>query len=148
MGTWCEVRNFASQKFRLTPAVALQTKFSLFIKFSRNLGRKAKASTHVLSTSKKHTTRFLVKSFGRCCGSTVLTVALLLAVKSLYSCSEVCVRVDGFSGFWTPIRVCAVTTPLHIQYQGWPNFLIRGPNSRLPGHWRAECSAIYVIYAA
>jgi len=30
--------------------------------------------------------------------------------------------------------------------QGWPNFLTRGPNSRLPGHWRARCCAIYVQF--
>jgi len=30
---------------------------------------------------------------------------------------------------------------------GWVNVLTRGPNSRLPGHWRAGYSAIYVIYA-
>jgi len=31
--------------------------------------------------------------------------------------------------------------------QGWPNFLTRGPISRLPGHWGVKYSAIYVIYA-
>jgi len=31
--------------------------------------------------------------------------------------------------------------------QGWPNFLTRGPNSRLPARWRAGCSAIYIINA-
>jgi len=62
---------------------------SLSSKFSRNLGNMQKTSTHILFTSRKHTTGFLVKSFGRCCGSTVL------AVKSLYSWSEVCVRLIG-----------------------------------------------------
>jgi len=42
---------------------------------------------------------------------------LLLAVKSLNSCSVVCVHVGGVSGFWTPIRVCAVTTPLHSLHE-------------------------------
>ena len=28
--------------------------------------------------------------------------------------------------------------------QEWPNFVTRGPNSRLPGHCRARYSAIYV----
>ena len=31
--------------------------------------------------------------------------------------------------------------------QVWSNFLTRGPNSRLPGLWRAECGAIYAVYA-
>jgi len=37
-----------------------------------------------------------VKSFGECCWSTVLTAAWhCMAVKSLYSFSEICVRVGG-----------------------------------------------------
>ena len=30
---------------------------------------------------------------------------------------------------------------------GWPNFLTRGPNSRLAGRWRAGDDMIYVNYA-
>jgi len=48
-------------------AVALQTKFSLSSKFSRNLGSIPKMFTYVLSTSRSHTTGTLVKSFGECC---------------------------------------------------------------------------------
>jgi len=51
-----------------------------------------KWSTYALLTSNKHTTGFLVKSFGECCGIRV-GGRLLLAVKSLHSCSEVCVWV-------------------------------------------------------
>jgi len=54
-------------------AVARQTKFSLSSKFSGNLGSMPKTSTHVLVISRKHTTRFLVKS--ACCGSTVFADA-------------------------------------------------------------------------
>jgi len=43
--------------------------------FLRNLECMPKTFTHVLSTSRKYTTAFLVKSFGECCGRTVLTVA-------------------------------------------------------------------------
>jgi len=51
-------------------------------------------STHALSTSRKDTTGFLAKSFEGCCVFTVLTAACYcMAVKSLYSYSEVCVRV-------------------------------------------------------
>jgi len=57
------------------PAVALQTKFSLSSKFLRNLGTMQKTPTHALSIAMKHTTRFLVKSCGECCGGTVLTAA-------------------------------------------------------------------------
>jgi len=51
-------------------------------------------STHVLSTLIKHTTRFLVKNFGECCRSG-FDDHLLLAIKSLPSCSEVYVHVSG-----------------------------------------------------
>jgi len=34
-----------------------------------------------------------------------------------------------------------------LAVEGWPNVLTRGLNSRLPGHWRAAYSVIYVIYA-
>jgi len=44
-------------------------------KFLRNLGSMPKTFTHVFSTSRKHTNGFLVKSFGECCGSTVLMTA-------------------------------------------------------------------------
>ena len=44
----------------------------------------------MLCRPQKHTTGFLVKSFVECYVSTVLT-----AVKSLYSCSEVCVHVGS-----------------------------------------------------
>ena len=46
---------------------------SLSSNFLRNLGSMPKTSTHVLSTSRTHTTGFLVKSFGECCE--VLTAA-------------------------------------------------------------------------
>ena len=52
-------------------AVAPQNKFPLSSKFSRNPGRMPKTS----STSGKYMAGFLVKSFGGCCGLTVLTGA-------------------------------------------------------------------------
>ena len=61
------------------PAVALQTKYSLFFKFFfkflRNLESMPKTFKHVLPTSRRNTTGILVKSLGECCGSTVLTAA-------------------------------------------------------------------------
>ena len=41
--------------------------------FSRNLGSMQKTNTHVLSKSGKCMTGFLVKNFGQCCWSMVLT---------------------------------------------------------------------------
>ena len=65
-------------------AVPIQTKFSLCEKFKifGNLGSMPKMFPHISSTSKKHTTGFIVKRFEGCCGS---VGALLLAVKFLRS---------------------------------------------------------------
>jgi len=57
------------------PAVALQAIFYSPAKFLRNLGSMLKTSSHVLSTSRKHTTEFLVKSFEEFSVRTVLTAA-------------------------------------------------------------------------
>jgi len=50
-----------------------------------------KASTHSLSNSWKHTAGFLVKSCGKCCGSTVLYPSS----HCILSYSEVCARVGS-----------------------------------------------------
>jgi len=51
-------------------AGAPQTKFSLSNKFSWNPGCVLQIFTHVLSTSRKHLTLIIAKSFGECCEST------------------------------------------------------------------------------
>jgi len=56
-------------------AIVLQIKISLSSNLLRNLRSIPITFTHVLLTSRKHTTGFLVKSFGECCRSTVLTAA-------------------------------------------------------------------------
>jgi len=53
--------------------LALQNTYCCSSKFWRILRSKGKTSTHVLSSSRNHATRFIVKSFGECCGSTMLT---------------------------------------------------------------------------
>jgi len=74
-------------------------------KFSRNLWSMPKMSTHVLLTSRRHKgrftignpcekTRFFEKSFGEWC-KYCADDRLLPAAKSLYSSSDVCVRVGG-----------------------------------------------------
>jgi len=92
------------------PAVELQTTFSLPKKFLSNLGNMQRTSTHALPTSRKHMTGFLVKSFEECWGSMVL-----LAVKSLYSCSEVCVHVGGVES-----QLFIVGAGLRQGYMPWP----------------------------
>jgi len=47
-------------------------------------------------------------------------------------------------------NICTLQTNLEPSQRSKPrlaNFLTRGPNSRLPGHWRVGYSATYVIYA-
>ena len=56
-------------------AIKVQCKFSLTSKFSRNLGSMPKMATLVSSTSPRHTIGSLEKSFGECCGRTVLKAA-------------------------------------------------------------------------
>ena len=68
--------------------VALQNKFPLSSKFSRNPGSMPKTYTHVLSASGKYMAGFLVKSFGGCRGSTVLTVASLSTGASCWPLSS------------------------------------------------------------
>ena len=69
-------------------AILLQTKISLSRKFLRIFGSMSKTFTHVLSTSRKHTNWFLVKSFAECCGSKVLTAC--------YWTSTHCIPVQKF----------------------------------------------------
>jgi len=93
------------------PPVALQNKFPPSSRFLRNLGSMPN------TISRNHTTGFLVKSFGECCESTVLTAAC-------YWPSSHCIPAQRFvsmlgelittvhSGCWTPTKVCAATTTL------------------------------------
>ena len=74
--------------------------------------------------------RVLVKSFGRCCGSTVLMGAscwqssnCIPAQKIVSVLTELTVQ----RWCWTPTILCAVTTPLHSLYRGSPNY---GPRAK------------------
>jgi len=68
-------------------------------------------------------TGFLVESLGWVLRDYGVDGRLLLPLKSLYSCSEVYVRVDGVksqpftAGCWTSTSACDVTTPLHSLYE-------------------------------
>ena len=118
------------------PGSSPTDQISLSSKFLRNLGRMPKTSTHALSTSRKHTTRFLVKRFVvECCRSTVLTAACLLAVKSLYSWSEVYVRVRRVKSqpftvaaglrqgcVLSPLFFIVYIRPAQFRKLEWPNY--------------------------
>jgi len=101
-------------------AVALQTKFPLSRKISRNLGSMPKTYTDVLSTSRKHTTGFLVKNVGDCCGSTVLTGASCwpsshcIPAQKFVSVAAVSITTVH-RGCWTPTRR-VLSTILFIVY--------------------------------
>jgi len=64
---------------------------SLSSKISRNLGSMLKTSSHALSTSRKHTTGFLVTNFVECCVSTVLTMTA-----ACYWPSSYCIPAQTF----------------------------------------------------
>ena len=114
-------------------AVGLQNKFPLSSKFKKSWEHtKDLYTTHVLSTSGKHTTGLLVKSFGGCCGSTVFMGAscwqssnCISAQKIVFVLTELITTVQRWR--WTPTMVCAITIPLHSLYQGSP---IYGPRAK------------------
>ena len=78
--------------------------------------------THVLSTSRKHKAGFLVKSFGKCCRSAVLTAACYWPLSHCIPAQKF-VSVSGeLNRDRSPLvldltRLCAVTTPLHSLHQ-------------------------------
>jgi len=75
LNKWCSGRSSTDQIFTLQKI------------FRENLGSKPEASAYVLSNSRQHSTGFIVKRFGECCGSTVLTAACYWPFKSLHSCA-------------------------------------------------------------
>ena len=103
------------------PVVALQIKFSLSSKFLWNLGSVAKTSTHALSiSSRKHAIGFLVKLWGP-------QSFPRYGVKSLHSCSEVCVRVGRVKSWPFTVGVglqqrCVVSPLLFIVYVHWIDY--------------------------
>ena len=106
---------------------------SLSSKFLRNVESTPKTSTYALSTSRKHNTGFLVKSLLR---EYDIEGHLLLAVKSLHSCSEICVHVGKVKSrpftVGVGLRQGCVLSPLHfIVSTQWRNRrVVRG--ARLP----------------
>ena len=96
-----------SQTVRAVSTVAIQTKLSFSNKFSRNLGSRPKMSIHVSSTWRILRPGSFWKALGSVAGNGV-DGRLLLVVMSMYSYSDVCVRVGGVKshpftvgvGFW------------------------------------------------
>jgi len=75
-----------------------------------------KTSTHDLSTSRKHTTGFLVKSCGEFCGCTVLTAACYWPSSHLIPAQKFVFVPGELTHDCSPLvldsdKVCAVTTP-------------------------------------
>jgi len=116
-------------------AVALQNKFPLFSKFSRNPGSMPKKYRHVLSTSEKyekHIAGFLVKSSVGVVGVTVLIGASCwpssncILLRKLCPCRRSLITTVQ-RWCWTQAMVCAVTTLLSMP---------RLSAQRLAGHIR------------
>ena len=103
------------------PGRSIIDHISLFGKFLRNLGSMPKTSTYALSTSRKHTTGFLVKSFGEWCGSTVLTAASYLPSSHCIPAPKLVSMSGKLNHNCSPLVldsirvVCAVKAPFHSQ---------------------------------
>jgi len=67
---------------------------SLSSKLSRYMWSMSKTSTHVLSTVTMHATWSLEKSFGKCCGSSVLT-APVIGRQAITFLLRICVHVKS-----------------------------------------------------
>jgi len=118
----------------------------------RNFGSMPKTSLHALSTSREHTTGFLVKSFWEWCVCTVLPTACYgMAIKSLYSCTEVCVRVRRVKSRQFTVGIglrqgCVLSLLVFIVYiSGSPPFHWREPNPDLQFYWRASLKCFNII---
>ena len=77
-----------------------------------------KTSTYALSTPKKHTIGFLVKSFGECCGSTVLTAACYLPSSHCIPAQKFVSMSGKLNHNHSPLVLhstmgCAVKAPFH-----------------------------------
>jgi len=128
---------------------------SLSSKILRNLGSMLKMSSRALSTSRKHTTGFL--PCDKLCGMLReygVDGRLLLAVRSLCSCSDVCVRVGRVK--LRPVTVsvglrqgCALSPLLFIVYiSGYQPICWRKPNPYLPFCWRASLKFFNTVQLA
>ena len=97
-----------------------------------------KTFPHVLSTSRKHSTGFLVKSFGEFCGSTVLTAACYWPSSHFIPAQKfVCASGNHRRSPWvldSDKDACCHCFSLHILHQRWPNYGLRaasGPPTSL-----------------
>jgi len=111
-----------------------------------------KTSSHVLSTSRKHTTGFLVKCFGECCVCTVLTTACYWRQVTVFLLRRLCpCRESSITTFhrwcWTPTMVCAAATaPFHSLHQRFSTFSLKGDKSRpIWFCWRASLNLFFFL---
>jgi len=123
----CENQSWMIPSAVFVATVALQKKFLLSSKLSRNPGSIPKTYTYVLSTSGKYVVVFLVKSFGVYCESTVLTgascwpsshripVQKIVSMSTKFNHNRSALVLDSDNG------VCCHTTSLHSLYQGSPH---------------------------
>jgi len=113
-------------------------------KFLRNLGSMLKTSSHALSISWKHTTGFLVKSFGERCVSTVLTTACYWLSSHRIPAQKFHDRGGRVKSRQLAVSVglrqgCALSQLLFIVYiSDSQPFCWREPNPDLQFCWRAS----------
>jgi len=131
------------------PAIALQPRFSLSSKFLRNLGSMPKTSTRFVDFEKA--CDWVPRQ--KLCGDLreySVDGRLLLAVKSPYSCSEVCVRVGRVKsrpftvgvGLW---QGCLLSPLLFIVYNStWIGWTVKAESRRVSQQWAAG-SIVYFL---
>jgi len=112
----------------MMPSAVFILAIVLQAKFLRNLGSMPKTFKHVLSTSGKHTTGFLLKCYGERCGSTVLTTACYW-LSSHCSPAQKLVSASGKLNHERSPQVldfdkyaCCHYFSLHSLHQRWPNY--------------------------
>ena len=98
----------------MTPSAVFVLTIALQTKFSANLRVIPTTSTHVLSTSRKHTARFIVKSLRTACfwpSCHCIPAQKFVSVLAELNHNRSPWMMDSYT------RVCAVTTSLHSLYE-------------------------------
>jgi len=118
-------------------------RISLSSKFLRNLGSMLKTSSHVLSTSRKHKTGFLVKSFKEFSVSAVLTTACCWPSSHCIPAQKLVSVLGELNHDRSPLVLNSdkdvLSLLLFIVYISGPQpFRWREPNADLRFCWRAS----------
>ena len=110
------------------PGHSIQTKIPLSSKFLRNLGVCQKLSNTYFVDLEKAYDRFLVKSFGECCGSTVLTTACYWLLSHCTPAQKFVSASGELNHGRSPWVLCFIKDAcchcisVHDLHERWPNY--------------------------